>query len=169
MAPRAFKYMGYFDDKDIEAMHHRFVSDMVNKFAGKPDELGAAFARQAELANTTDPTENNNDPTKNNINDEDDYGDDIFHAMAIEEAKKQQQLGNITGEFHTAATDSVARKELWKKCKATLDDYVCYCENIIDIDWASTIQQFPSELFVKEASSWKQSKVEKLSQNIHRT
>ena len=50
MAPRAFKYMGYFEDKDIEAMHHCFVSNMVNKFAGKPHELGAAFARQAELA-----------------------------------------------------------------------------------------------------------------------
>ena len=44
-APRAFKYMGYFDDKDIEAMHHRFVSNMANKFAGKRHELGAAFAR----------------------------------------------------------------------------------------------------------------------------
>ena len=160
MVPRAFKYMGYFDDKDIEAMHHRFVSDMVNKFAGKPHELGAAFARQAELANTTDPTENNNDPTKNNNNDEDNYGNDIFRAMAIQEEKKQQQLGNITGEFHTAATVSTARKELWKKCKDTFDDYVHYCENIVDIDWASTIQQFPLELFVKESSSWKQSEVE---------
>ena len=65
-------------------MHHCFVSDMVSKFAGKPHELGAAFARQAELANTTDPTENNNDPTENNNNNEDDYGDDIFHAMAIQ-------------------------------------------------------------------------------------
>ena len=159
-APRAFKYMGYFDDKDIEAMHHCFVSDMVNKFAGKPHELGAAFARQVELANRTDPTENNNDPTENNNNNEDDYGNDIFHAMAIQEAKKQQQLGNITGEFHTAATDSTARKELRKKCKDTFDDYVSYCENIVDINWASTIQQFPSELFVKESSSWKQSEVE---------
>ena len=53
MAPRAFKYMGYFDDKDIEAMHHRFVTDMVNKFAGKPHELGAAFARQPILLRTT--------------------------------------------------------------------------------------------------------------------
>ena len=88
-APRAFKYMGYFDDKDIEAMYHCFVSDIVNKFAGKPHELGAAFGRQAELANTTDSTENNNDPTENNNNDEDDYGDDIFCAMAIQEAKKQ--------------------------------------------------------------------------------
>ena len=51
-APRAFKYMGNFDDKDIEAMHHRFVTDMVNKFAGKPHGLGAAFARQVELANS---------------------------------------------------------------------------------------------------------------------
>ena len=159
-APRAFKYMGYFDDKDIKAMHHHFVTDMVNKFAGKPHELGAALARQAELANTTDPTENNNNCTKNNNNDEDDYADDIFHAMAIQEAKKQQQLGNITGEFHTTATDSAARKERWKKCKDTFDDYVCYCENIVDIDWGSTIQQFPSELFVKESSSWKQSEVE---------
>ena len=106
-APRAFKYMCYFEDKDIEAMHHRFVSDTVNNFAGKPHELGAAFARQVELANTTDPTENNNDPTKNN-NDENDHGDDIFCAMAIQEAKKQHQLGNITGDFHTAATDSAA-------------------------------------------------------------
>ena len=146
MAPRAFKYMGYFEDKDIKDMHHRFVSDMVNKFAGKPHELGAAFARQAELANTTDPTENNNDHTENNNNDKDDYGNDIFCAMAIQEAKKQQQLGNITGDFHTAASDSAARKELSKKCKDTFDDYVRYCENVVDIDWASTIQQFPSEL-----------------------
>ena len=160
MAPRVFKYMGYFEDKDIKDMHHHFVSDMVNKFAGKPHELGAAFARQAELANTTDPTENNNDPTENNNNDEDNYGDDIFHVMAIQEAKKQQQLGNITGDFHTAASDSAARKELRKKCKDTFDDYVQYCKNMVDIDWASTIQQFPSELFVKESSSWKQSEVE---------
>ena len=159
-APRAFKYMGYFDDKDIEAMHHCFISDMVNKFAGKPHELGAAFARQAELANTTDLTENNNNPMENNNNDQEEYGDDIFHAMAIQEAKKQQQLGNITGEFHSAGKDSAARKELGKKCKDTFDDYVGYCENIADIDWASTIQQFPSELFVKESSSWKQSEVE---------
>ena len=152
-AQRAFKYMGYFDDKDIEAMHHRFVSNMVNKFAGKPHELGAAFARQVELANTTDPTETNNDPTENNNNNEDDYGNDIFHAMAIQEAKKQQQLGNITGDFHTAAMDSVARKELWKKCKDTFDDYVHYCK-----------KQFPLELFVKESSSWKQSEVE----NFHK-
>ena len=160
MAPRAFKYMGYFNNKDIEAMHNHFVSDMVNKFAGKPHELGAAFARQAELANTTDPTENNNDPTENNNNNEDNYGDDIFRAMAIQETKKQQQLGNITGDFHTAATDSTARKELQKKCKDTFDDYVHYCENMVDIDWASSIQQFLSELFVKESSSWKQSEVE---------
>ena len=159
-APRAFKYMGYFEDKDIKDMCHRFVSDMVNKLAGKPHELGAAFARQTELANTTDPTENNNDPTKNNNNDEDDYGNDIFCAMAIQEAKKQLQLGNITGDFHTTASDSTARKELWKKCQDTFDDYVRYCENMVDIDWASTIQQFPLELFVKESSSWKQSEVE---------
>ena len=151
--------MGYFEDKNIEDMHHRFVSGMVNKFAGKPHELGAAFARQVELANTTDPTENNNDPTKNN-NEEDDYGNDIFHAMAIQEAKKQQQLGNITGDFHTTASDSAARTELRQKCKDTFDDYVSYCKNVVDIDWASTIQQFPSALFVKESSSWKQSEVE---------
>ena len=159
-APRAFKYMGYFDNKDIEAMHHRFISDMVIKFAGKPHELGAAFARQAELANTTDPTENNNNPTDNDNNDLEEYGDDIFRAMAIQEAKKQQQLGNITGEFHTTGQDSAARKELRKNCKDTFDDYVCYCENIVDIDWASTIQKFPSKLFVKELSSWRQSEVE---------
>ena len=69
--------------------------------------------------------------------------------MAIQEAEKQQQLGNITGEFHTTATDSAARKELRKKSKDTFDDYVRYCENIVNIDWASTIQQFPLELFVK--------------------
>ena len=92
-APRAFTYMGYFEDNYIEDMCHRFVSDMVNKFAGKPHEPGAAFTRQAELPNTTDPTENHNDPTENNNNDEDDYGNDIFLAMAIQEAKKQQQLG----------------------------------------------------------------------------
>ena len=113
-----------------------------------------------ELANTTDPTENNNNPTENNNNEGDDYGDDIFRAMAIQEAKKQQQLGNITGDFHTAARDSTARKELRKKCKDTFDDYVHYCENVVDIDWASTIQQFPLELFVKESSLWKQSEVE---------
>ena len=160
MAPRAFKYMGYFEDNDIKDMRHCFVSDMVSKFAGKPHELCAAFARQVELANTTDPTENNNDHTENNNNDEDDYGNDIFHAMAIQEAKKQQQLGNITGDFHTTASDSAARKELRKKCKDTFDDYVCYCENMVDFDWASTIQQFLLELFVKELSSWKQSEVE---------
>ena len=160
MAPRAFKYMRYFEDKDIADTHHHFVSDMVNKFARKPHEPGAAFARQAELANTINPTENNNHPTKNNNNDKDDYGDDIFHAMAIQEAKQQQQLGNIKGDFHTAASDSVARKELRKKCKDTFDDYVCYCKNVVDIDWASTIQQFLSELFVKESSSWKQSEIE---------
>ena len=158
-APRAFKYMGYFDDKDIEAMHHRFISDMVNKFAGKPHELGAAFARQAELANT-DLNENDNNAGDNNKEDQEEYGDDIFRAMAIQEAKKQQQLGNITGEFNTAGQDSAARKELRKKCKDTFDDYVWHCENIVDIDWASTIQQFPSELFVKESSSWKHSEVE---------
>ena len=80
--------------------------------------------------------------------------------MAIQEAKKQQQLGNITGDFNPAASDSAARKELQKKCKDTFDDYVHYCENVVDIDWASTIQQFPLELFVKESSSWKQSEVE---------
>ena len=102
-----------------------------------------------ELANTTNPTENNNDHTENNNNDKDDYGIDIFHAMAIQEAKKQQQLGNIIGDFHTAASDSTARKELQKKCKDTFDDYVHYYENVVDIDWASTIQQFPLELFVR--------------------
>ena len=112
MAPRAIKNMGYFEDKDIEDMHHRFVSDMVNMLAGKPHEVGAAFARQAELANTTDPTENNNNRTKNKHNDEDDYGNDISRAMAIKETKKQPQLGNITGDFHTAASDLAARKEL---------------------------------------------------------
>ena len=69
-------------------------------------------------------------------------------------------LQNITGDFHSAASDSVARKELQKKCKDTFDDYVGYCENVVNIYWASTIQQFPLELFVKEVSSWKQSEAE---------
>ena len=108
MAPRAFKNMGYFEDKDIEDMHHHFFSNMVNKFAGKPHELGAAFARQVELANTTDPTENNNDHTENKHNDEDDYGNDIFCAMAIQEERSKSN-------WETSQVTSISLQVIWQQ------------------------------------------------------